>query len=152
MYITALTGHPSTELCVHVPSTHHLHVTPPPPSPSPSHVSRYPTTVATLSRRARDVVEAAFEATSDGGASSPLVPSRLHDFGFRGCTSVEQSVIGGCAHLLSFTGSDTMSAAYYAQVIVRKAFHSPASEMLQHLWGAVRDCKCNCTMRGGRIS
>jgi hypothetical protein len=61
-------------------------------------------------------VEAAFEATSDGGASSPLVPSRLHDFGFRGCTSVEQSVIGGCAHLLSFTGSDTMSAAYYAQV------------------------------------
>jgi len=41
--------------------------------------------------------------------------SRLHDFGFRGCTSVEQSVIGGCAHLLNFDGSDTMSACYYAQ-------------------------------------
>ena len=26
------------------------------------------------------------------------------DFGFRGCTSTEQSVIGGCAHLLNFTG------------------------------------------------
>jgi len=38
------------------------------------------------------------------------------DFGFRGCTSVEQSILGGTAHLLSFTGSDTMSAAYYAQV------------------------------------
>ncbi|KAG1671877.1 hypothetical protein FOA52_003444 [Chlamydomonas sp. UWO 241] len=75
----------------------------------------YPTTVATLSRRARDVVEASFEKTSEGGKRSPLVESRLQDFGFRGCTSVEQSIIGGCAHLLSFTGTDTMSAAYYAQ-------------------------------------
>eukprot|EP00798_Chlamydomonas_sp_ICE-L_P002407 gene2407-8718_t len=49
------------------------------------------------------------------GKDSPLIPSRLQDFGFRGCTSVEQSIIGGCAHLLSFSGSDTMSAAYYAQ-------------------------------------
>lgn len=75
----------------------------------------YPTCVATLSRRSRDVVEAAFERTSEGGAASPLVGSRLVDFGFRGCTSVEQSVIGGCAHLLSFTSSDTMSASFYAQ-------------------------------------
>ena len=29
---------------------------------------------------------------------------------------VEQSVLGGVAHMLSFTGSDTMSAGYYAQV------------------------------------
>jgi hypothetical protein len=41
---------------------------------------------------------------------------RPQDFGFRGCTSVEQSIMGGTAHLLSFTGSDTMSASYYAQV------------------------------------
>ncbi|KAJ9525932.1 hypothetical protein QJQ45_009410 [Haematococcus lacustris] len=75
----------------------------------------YPTTVATLSRRARDVVEGSFRRTSDAGSDSPLVASRLHDFGFRGCTSVEQSVIGGCAHLLSFVGTDTLSAAYYAQ-------------------------------------
>lgn len=32
-----------------------------------------------------------------------------------GCTSIEQSVLGGCAHLLNFGGSDTMSASYYAQ-------------------------------------
>ncbi|GIL51516.1 hypothetical protein Vafri_7487, partial [Volvox africanus] len=75
----------------------------------------YPTSVATLSRRSRDVVEASFGRTSDGGTSSPLVEGRLVDFGFRGCTSVEQSIIGGCAHLLSFTSSDTMSAAFYAQ-------------------------------------
>jgi nicotinamide phosphoribosyltransferase len=42
--------------------------------------------------------------------------SRLHDFGFRGCTSVEQSVLGGAAHLLNFTGTDTMPAAYYVQM------------------------------------
>uniref|UniRef100_A0A383W1M1 Nicotinamide phosphoribosyltransferase n=1 Tax=Tetradesmus obliquus TaxID=3088 RepID=A0A383W1M1_TETOB len=75
----------------------------------------YPTTVATLSRRARDIIAAAFEASADGGAASPLLPSRLHDFGFRGCTTMEQSVLGGCAHLINFDGSDTMSAAYYAQ-------------------------------------
>lgn len=72
--------------------------------------------MATLSRRARDVIEEYFEATVDGGSASPLVDSRLHDFGFRGCTTVEQSVVGGCAHLLNFAGTDTMAAAYYAQV------------------------------------
>ena len=77
---------------------------------------RYPTTVATLSRRARDVIEAAFEESAEAGAASPLLPSRLHDFGFRGCCTVEQSVIGGAAHLLNFTGTDTLSAAYYVQV------------------------------------
>jgi len=43
-----------------------------------------------------------------------LIQSRLHDFGFRGCTCVEQSIIGGTAHLINFDGTDTMSAAYYA--------------------------------------
>lgn len=71
--------------------------------------------MATLSRRARDVIEAAFEQSVEGGAASPLVPSRLHDFGFRGCCTVEQSVLGGVAHLLNFDGTDTLSAAYYAQ-------------------------------------
>lgn len=47
---------------------------------------RYPTTVATLSRRARDVIETAFERSADGGRDNALVSSRLHDFGMRGCT------------------------------------------------------------------
>ena len=72
--------------------------------------------MATLSRRARDVIEAAFEESAEAGAASLLLPSRLHDFGFRGCCTVEQSVIGGAAHLLNFTGTDTLSAAYYVQV------------------------------------
>jgi len=57
---------------------------------------------------------------------------KLHDFGFRGCTTLEQSVIGGCAHLLNFTGTDTLSAAFYAQYSLNKgkpvANSIPASE------------------------
>lgn len=75
----------------------------------------YPSTVATLSRRARDVIEAAFDRGADGGAQHPLVASRLHDFGMRGCCTGEQAVLGGCAHLLSFEGTDTMPAAFHAQ-------------------------------------
>jgi nicotinic acid phosphoribosyltransferase len=74
----------------------------------------YPATVATLSRRAHALIEQAFDKSVDEDAQF-LVDSRLHDFGFRGCTSVEQSVVGGCAHLLNFTGSDTMSACFHAQ-------------------------------------
>ena len=77
--------------------------------------SWYPTTVATLSRRAKDIIASAFDVSADGGLNNPLLDSRLHDFGFRGCTGVEQSVLGGVAHLLNFTGTDTLSAAYYAQ-------------------------------------
>ncbi|KAJ3124614.1 hypothetical protein HK100_011181 [Physocladia obscura] len=74
----------------------------------------YPSTVATLSRRCKDAIESYFVKSVDEDAFG-ILESRLHDFGFRGCTSVEQSVIGGSAHLLNFTGTDTMSAAYYVQ-------------------------------------
>ena len=75
----------------------------------------YPTTVATLSRRVRDIIENYFDETADP-ESKFLIESRLHDFGFRGCTTTDQAVVGGCAHLINFTGTDTMAAAYYVQV------------------------------------
>jgi nicotinamide phosphoribosyltransferase len=74
----------------------------------------YASSVATLSRRARDTVEAAFEASAEGGRHHPLLPSRLHDFGFRGAVNVPAAVVGGAAHLLSWDGSDTAAAAYAA--------------------------------------
>ncbi|KAI8058459.1 nicotinate phosphoribosyltransferase family-domain-containing protein [Syncephalis plumigaleata] len=74
----------------------------------------YPSTVATLSRRVRDVIEQFYEETVDEKDYGSL-ESRLHDFGFRGCTSVEQAVIGGAAHLLNFRGTDTLPAAYHVQ-------------------------------------
>lgn len=80
----------------------------------------YGSAVATLSRRARDAVEAAFEASADGGRHHPLLPSRLHDFGFRGATCVEAALVGGAAHLLSWDGSDTAVAAYAAAAVSGK--------------------------------
>jgi len=74
----------------------------------------YGTTVATLSRRTRTAIARAYERSVDDSKKGMLNYS-LHDFGMRGCTSVEQSVVGGCAHLLNFRGSDTMTAGYYAQ-------------------------------------
>lgn len=79
----------------------------------------YPSTVATLSRRTRDLIEDGFKQSVDESAHF-LIDSRLHDFGFRGCTCVEQSILGGTAHLLNFSGSDTMSACYYAQFYLNK--------------------------------
>jgi len=91
----------------------------------------YGTTVATLSRRCRDLIEAAFAKSVDE-KDHFLSETKLHDFGFRGCTCLEQSVVGGCAHLINFIGSDTMSACYYAQFVLnngKAVAHSiPATE------------------------
>jgi len=93
----------------------------------------YPCSVATLSRHTKTLIEDAYKKSVpppvEGKADDPTdittklgyqihLESRLHDFGFRGCTCVEQSVLGGCAHLLNFGGSDTISAAYYAQFML----------------------------------
>lgn len=72
----------------------------------------YMSSVATLSRRVRDVIDAAFERSVDSEMDF-LRDSRLHDFGMRGCTGLEQTIMGGSAHLLSFDGSDTLSAIWY---------------------------------------
>ncbi|KAJ2806403.1 hypothetical protein H4R21_000879 [Coemansia helicoidea] len=74
----------------------------------------YPSTVATRSRRAWTAIRAAYEQSVEEGARWTL-GSRLHDFGFRACTCVEQSMLGGAAHLLTFDGTDTLSAAYHVQ-------------------------------------
>jgi nicotinic acid phosphoribosyltransferase len=74
----------------------------------------YPSTVATLSRHTKEIIQKYFNL-SVPEAQHYLVNSKLHDFGFRGCTCVEQSVLGGAAHLLNFTGSDTMSACFHVQ-------------------------------------
>ncbi|RIA95880.1 nicotinate phosphoribosyltransferase family-domain-containing protein, partial [Glomus cerebriforme] len=91
----------------------------------------YPTTVGTLSRRARDRIEKAYQETVDDEGFWTL-ENQLHDFGFRGCTSIEQSIIGAAAHLLNFSGTDTMNAAYYVQFLLNNgkpvATSIPATE------------------------
>lgn len=74
----------------------------------------YPTSVATLSRLAWDHIHQAFQKSVDL-KDAWLLNSRLHDFGYRGVSSEESAVLGGMAHLVNFEGTDTMSAAFYAQ-------------------------------------
>lgn len=70
----------------------------------------YPITVATLSREIKKVVKKYYEqtATQEAGAGIDFV---LNDFGFRGVSSVESAGIGGAAHLINFSGSDTLAGS-----------------------------------------
>ena len=71
----------------------------------------YPTTVATQSRAMRAIIAAALEETGDPS----LINFKLHDFGYRGSTSVESAGIGGAAHLVNFMGSDTLAGILLAR-------------------------------------
>lgn len=74
----------------------------------------YPSTVATLSREIRKVVEDYFTKTVDD-TSRGAIDFVLNDFGFRGVSSVESAGLGGSAHLLNFMGSDTVYASAFAK-------------------------------------
>lgn len=74
----------------------------------------YPCTVATLSREIKKVVLKYYQATASG-ASFGGIDFVLNDFGFRGASSVEGAGIGGSAHLVSFSGSDTLVASTFAK-------------------------------------
>lgn len=87
----------------------------------------YPTTVATQSRSMKNTLRVYLEETGDPS----LIDFKLHDFGFRGSTSVESAGLGGAAHLVNFKGTDTMAGLivadrYYAEPMA--GFSIPASE------------------------
>ena len=65
----------------------------------------YPTTVATNSWRIKKLIRLYLE--KNGDVSS--LDFKLHDFGARGVSSFESSVLGGMSHLVNFSGTDTMS-------------------------------------------
>lgn len=67
----------------------------------------YPSTVATLSAEVKKLCNFYLEIT---GSSKNNLNFMLHDFGYRGATSTESSKICGSAHLLSFSGTDTIPA------------------------------------------
>ncbi len=71
----------------------------------------YPCTVATISREVRSLILHYLEQTGD----PQLIDFKLHDFGFRGVSSVESAGIGGAAHLVNFLGTDTVAALTFIQ-------------------------------------
>ena len=87
----------------------------------------YPTTVATLSLHMKEVILASLEKTG----TPESVAFKLHDFGFRGVSSVESAALGGAAHLLNFMGTDTLAGITLAQQYYgadMPGFSIPASE------------------------
>jgi len=87
----------------------------------------YPSTVATQSRSMKQTILKYLEETGDPAA----IDFKLHDFGYRGSTSVESAGLGGCAHLVNFKGTDTVRGLEYARAHYGAGiagFSIPASE------------------------
>jgi len=72
-----------------------------------SNVIWMPCTSATTARLMRQVLDAAAKRT---GTASEFVDWQGHDFSFRGMPGPEAAALSGAAHLLSFTGTDTLPA------------------------------------------
>jgi nicotinamide phosphoribosyltransferase len=97
----------------------------------------YPSTIATTSRESKKILSRYLDMSAD--APEAEIGFKLHDFGARGVTSLEQSRLGGAAHLLSFLGSDTMEgirlAAHHYDAGMA-GFSIPASEhSTMTMWG-----------------
>jgi nicotinamide phosphoribosyltransferase len=71
----------------------------------------YPSTVATQSRAMKQTIAAFLHETG----SPEQLPFKLHDFGFRGVSSVETAAQGGAAHLVNFRGTDNVAGIVQAQ-------------------------------------
>ena len=88
----------------------------------------YPITVATQSYYCKEVIREYLEETGDPEG----LPFKLHDFGFRGVSSVESAGIGAAAHLVNFMGTDTLAGIYMLQnnynTTEMPGFSIPASE------------------------
>lgn len=88
----------------------------------------YPSTVATLSRKFRKTILGFLEKSG----TPELIDFKLHDFGYRGASSEESAGIAAAAHLLSFSGTDTLAGIrhlydhYYADKMM--GFSVPAAE------------------------
>ena len=78
----------------------------------------YPTTVATLSWHCKKIIRRFLLETADNADNLPF---KLHDFGARGVSSQESAEIGGVAHLVNFSGTDTLAGI----VAARKYYHEP---------------------------
>ena len=87
----------------------------------------YPMTVATNSREQKKALLHYLRLTGDPAQ----VDFKLHDFGFRGVSSVETAGIGAAAHLTQFLGTDTIAGLVTARDYYGAScagFSIPASE------------------------
>ena len=92
----------------------------------------YPSTVASLSYACKKIIRAGMEKSAESLAGLSF---KLHDFGARGASSLETASLGGLAHLVNFSGTDTLSALVAASrwygmqtTELMPAFSIPAAE------------------------
>lgn len=108
----------------------------------------YPSTVASLSRRAKQFISVALDMSADDPASE--LPFKLHDFGARGATSAESAAIGGMGHLVNFMGTDTIEAVIAARLFYNEdmaGFSIPATEhSTMTSWGRSREAAAYANM------
>lgn len=101
----------------------------------------YPTTVATVSYRIKQIIKQYLEETGD----PTLLPFKLHDFGARGVSSEESASLGGMGHLVNFMGTDTVSALVAARRYYKAdvaGFSIPAAEhSTMTSWGQENEAK-----------
>ena len=67
----------------------------------------YPMTVCTNSYEQKRILQRFAQESCD---DLSMLDFKLHDFGFRGSSSVESAGLGGAAHLVNFKGTDNLSA------------------------------------------
>jgi nicotinamide phosphoribosyltransferase len=96
----------------------------------------YPTTIGTISWLAKQLVKEVLEETSD---HPELVRHMLHDYGARGVSSQQSAALGGLAHLVNFSQSDTTPGILAAKLFYNAIDPSNSGPNSEHAgftaWG-----------------
>lgn len=77
-----------------------------------SNIIWMPTTSATTSNLYKNILEKYADLT---GGIKELIQWQAHDFSMRGMAGIEAACLSGAAHLLSFTGTDTIPAINFLE-------------------------------------
>lgn len=92
----------------------------------------YTCTIATVSREMKKIVRSALVRSGDDEKLELNLLFKVHDFGCRGVSCMEQAAIGGAMHLFNFLGTDTVPALRLLQKFYNAkempGFSIPAAE------------------------
>ena len=105
--------------------------------------------MASLSYYCKQIIKAGLEKSADNLNNLPF---KLHDFGARGVSSLESAALGALAHLVNFSGTDTLSAIvaanrWYGMQNDMTAFSIPAAEhSTMTTWGREHEADAYANM------
>ena len=96
----------------------------------------YPTTIGTISWLSKQLIKEVLEQTSD---HPELLRHMLHDYGARGVSSQQSAALGGLAHLVNFSQSDTTPGILAAKLFYNAVAPSNSGPNSEHAgftaWG-----------------